>query len=46
MLLGLMLVDYEDEGNMPPVSAVDRIKVKQGDSLVMIQTDTNNFRDD
>ena len=44
--LGLMLVDYEDEGNMPPVSTVESIKVPQGASLVMIQTDTDNFRDD
>ena len=42
----MMLVDYEDVGNMSPVSPADKIKVTQGASLIYIKTDTANFRDD
>lgn len=43
--LGLMLTDYEDEGNVIPPSPAKTIEVPEGASLVLIEVDTDNFRE-
>ncbi|WP_318243477.1 type II toxin-antitoxin system HicB family antitoxin [Fictibacillus norfolkensis] len=45
-VLGLMLSEMEKDGEVIPVpSKSDTIKVPEGASLVMIQIDTDNFRE-
>lgn len=43
--LGMMLIDYEDDGNVIPPSPAKAIEVPEGASLVLIQVDTDNFRE-
>lgn len=44
-VLGLMMTDYEDEGNVPPASKPEDIKLPTGSSLVLIEIDTDEYRE-
>ncbi|MCL1698320.1 type II toxin-antitoxin system HicB family antitoxin [Lysinibacillus sp. BPa_S21] len=43
--LGEMMVEYEDEGNIPAHTAPESFKLVDGMSMVLITTDTDNFKE-
>lgn len=44
-VLGLMMTDYEEEGNIPPASKPGDIQLNEGASLVLIEINTDEYRE-
>jgi antitoxin HicB len=44
-VLGLMLTDYEDKGEIPTPSLAKDIELSEGASLVLIEVNTDDFRE-